>query len=85
MDIFGGSNRLFDSVSDAESHDIKFLTGFFIILRNKVRVQLFSQDRIIFVALSNTTSAAPSFPSFHFENKVNTTEGAAEVIFKRIT
>ena len=26
---FGGSNRLFDSVSYAESHDIKFLTGFF--------------------------------------------------------
>ena len=28
MDIFRGSNRLFDSVSDAESHDIKILAGF---------------------------------------------------------
>ena len=28
MDIFRDSNRLFDSVSDAESHDIKILTGF---------------------------------------------------------
>ena len=28
MDIFCGSNRLFDSVSDAESRDIKILTGF---------------------------------------------------------
>ena len=28
MDIFRGPNRLFDSVSDAESHDIKILTGF---------------------------------------------------------
>ena len=28
MDIFCGPNRLFDSVSDAESHDIKILTGF---------------------------------------------------------
>ena len=26
MDIFRGSNRLFDSVSDAESHDMKILT-----------------------------------------------------------
>ena len=28
MDIFRGSNMLFDSVSDAESHDIKILTEF---------------------------------------------------------
>ena len=28
MNIFRGPNRLFDSVSDAESHDIKFLTRF---------------------------------------------------------
>ena len=28
MDIFRSSNRLFDSVSDAESHDIKILSGF---------------------------------------------------------
>ena len=28
MDIFRRSNRLFDSVSDAESHDIKILTRF---------------------------------------------------------
>ena len=28
MDIFRGPNRLFDSVSDAESHDIKILTEF---------------------------------------------------------
>ena len=28
MDIFRGPNRLFDSVSDAESHDIKLLAGF---------------------------------------------------------
>jgi len=28
VDIFRGPNRLFDSVSDAESHDIKILTGF---------------------------------------------------------
>ena len=28
MDIFRGSNRLFDSVSDAESHDIEILIGF---------------------------------------------------------
>ena len=28
MHIFRSSNRLFDSVSDAESHDIKILTGF---------------------------------------------------------
>ena len=28
MDIFRGSDRLFDSVRDAESHDIKILTGF---------------------------------------------------------
>ena len=28
MDIFRGPNRLFDSVSDAESHDIKILIGF---------------------------------------------------------
>ena len=27
MDIFRGPNTLFDSVSDAESHDIKILTG----------------------------------------------------------
>ena len=28
MDIFRSPNRLFDSVSDAESRDIKILTGF---------------------------------------------------------
>ena len=28
MNIFRGPNRLFDSVSDAESHDIKILTGY---------------------------------------------------------
>ena len=28
VDIFHGPNKLFDSVSDAESHDIKILTGF---------------------------------------------------------
>ena len=28
MDIFCGSNRLFDSVRDAESHDIQILTEF---------------------------------------------------------
>ena len=28
MDIFRDPNRLFDSINDAESHDIKFLTGF---------------------------------------------------------
>ena len=28
MDIFRGPNMSFDSVSDAESHDIKILTGF---------------------------------------------------------
>ena len=28
VDIFHGPNRLFDSVSDTESHDIKILTGF---------------------------------------------------------
>ena len=28
MDIFRGPNRLFDSVSDAESHDIKILARF---------------------------------------------------------
>ena len=28
MDIFRSPNRLFDSVSDAESDDIKILTGF---------------------------------------------------------
>ena len=28
MDIFRSPNRLFDSVSDVESHDIKILTGF---------------------------------------------------------
>ena len=28
MDIFCSSNRLFDSIGDAESHDIKILTGF---------------------------------------------------------
>ena len=28
MDIFRRPNRLFDSVSDAESHDIKILTEF---------------------------------------------------------
>ena len=27
MDIFHGPNRLFDSVNDTESHDIKILTG----------------------------------------------------------
>ena len=28
MDNFHGPNRLFDSVSDGESHDIKLLAGF---------------------------------------------------------
>ena len=28
MDIFRGPNRLLDSVSDAESHEIKISTGF---------------------------------------------------------
>ena len=28
VDIFRGSNRLFDSVRDAESHDVQILTGF---------------------------------------------------------
>ena len=28
MDIFRSPNRLFDSVSDVEFHDIKILTGF---------------------------------------------------------
>ena len=28
VDVFRGPNRLFDSVSDAESHDIKILTRF---------------------------------------------------------
>ena len=28
MDIFRGPNRLFDSVADAGSYDIKILTGF---------------------------------------------------------
>ena len=35
VDIFRGSNRLFDSVIDAESHDIKILTGFPFLIKNR--------------------------------------------------
>ena len=43
--------------------------------------------QVISLTLSNMISAVPSFfPSFHCENKLNTTErGAAEVIFERVT
>ena len=41
---------------------------------------------VIFVPLLNMTHAAPSFPSFLCDNKLNTTErGAADVMFKKGT
>ena len=57
-----------------------------------VAYHIFSTDflrnrhTIISVTLSILTSAAPSFPSFLFENKLNNTErGEADVNLERVT
>ena len=55
MDIFRGPNRLFDSVSDAESHDIKILTRFpgnpilEILIKNRNCVGSINMRRRFFV------------------------------------
>lgn len=62
MDNFRGLNRLFDSVSDAESHDMKILTGF---LRNPIQEILIKTQ---LVALKKYCTFCAIFETFYIRN-----------------
>ena len=74
------------SVSKRESGRVKILALFCSIGPQALTQSLFNQKYNLCIPFNPELRCALFFTSFHFENKLNTTErGAAEDMFERVT